>query len=228
MKRYQSLIDRIGITIAEDKLRSVFIHRSYLNEHDEEHSNERLEFLGDAVLELITTAYLYHLYGEKQEGELTAIRAALVRRSQLATVARDLDLGQYLLFSKGEELAGGADKDYILANTLEALIGCIYLEKGYEIVEQMVTSILLEKYATEIVASHSYIDAKSKLQEILQEKFSVTPHYEMHGEQGPDHDKVFHMAVKMKDEVLAIGEGSSKRKAEEQAAFKALEERGWM
>lgn len=215
--------------LSKDLFENVFIHRSFLNEQCKKDlvSNERLEFLGDAVLELITTEYLYKKYESKSEGELTAIRSALVRREHLARSAKLLDLGKYLKLSKGELLSGGAQKDYILANTVEALIGALYLDQGMESAVRFVhTYILFDE--EHIVAEKKYIDSKSKFQETAQEQLSITPHYQLVEDLGPDHDKKFVMGVYLGDEKIAEGVGTSKRKAEEDAAFQALRIKGWL
>ena len=227
---FSALEKKLGLVFpSRERLKQVFIHRSYLNEHSEPEiaSNERLEFLGDAVLELVVTEYLYHKYPEKAEGDLTAIRSALVKREHLAMVAKKLFLGDYLMFSRGEEQSGGNKKDYILANTIEALLGAIYLTFGYDDAKRVITAHILP-YETDIVENKSFIDAKSRLQEIAQEKLSVTPHYELIREEGPDHNKIFTVVVCFRDDKIGEGQGSSKRKAEEKAAHASLEQLGWI
>lgn len=219
----------LGFTFQDKKLVSqVFIHRSYLNEHKGVplDSNERLEFLGDAVLELVVTEYLYETYPAKEEGELTALRSSLVKREHLAMVAKHMNLGEYLLFSKGEMLQGGNSKDYILANTMEALIGAIYLEKGYAVSREVIEKQILVHIDT-ILSEKKYIDSKSLLQELSQEKLSVTPYYDVLEERGPDHQKEFVVGVYFSGELKGTGAGSSKRRAEENAASNALDGLGW-
>lgn len=215
---------RAGVTF-EDRalLKQAFTHRSYLNEHKGagEH-NERLEFLGDAVLELIVSDFLYAKYPDKPEGDLTAFRAALVNTISISEAAAALDMNRHLLLSKGEAKDTGRARQYILANTFEAVIGALYLDGGYEAAKKFVGSSLFSK-ADEIVREQSWQDAKSKFQELAQDKFGMTPHYEKVGESGPDHDKHFTSAVYIGDHEVARGEGKSKQEAEQDAAEKALE-----
>lgn len=205
-----------------------FIHRSVINESSDQkkmESNERLEFLGDAVLELVVTEYLYKNY-PNPEGELTNWRAALVRGEHLAEVARRLDLGKYLRLSRGEELSGGRTKDYILANTFEAVIGVIYLEKGLPAAEKVIFKVVIPALQP-ILAEQKHIDAKSHLQEVAQEKRSITPTYEIITAEGPDHAKIFTIAAYIGKEKVGEGEGPSKQKAEQNAARNALQKLHW-
>ncbi len=208
-----------------DLLENAFIHRSYLNETEDSTitSNERLEFLGDAVIELIVSEYLFNKYPQRPEGELTAIRAALVRTESLAEEARQLDFGQYLQLSKGEEESGGREREYILANTFEAFTGALYLDQGYKQSKQFINQFLLEK-TDAIVEKELYRDAKSLYQELTQEKFGVTPTYKLVSEKGPDHDKEFEMGVYINNKLIKTGTGNSKQAGEEEAARKALEQ----
>jgi len=203
-----------------------FIHKSYVNENPGLRHNERLEFLGDAVLELVVTDYLFRHFSNKPEGDLTALRSALVRGSNLAKVSKTLEIGQFLILSKGEEQSGGRHKDYILANLCEAVIGAIYLDQGYEVAKEFIDENVIATL-DEILASKSYIDAKTHFQEMAQEHENTTPEYTLEDESGPDHNKVFRMAVYLNDEKVAIGAGSSKQKAEQDAAKNALELKGW-
>lgn len=226
----EQLETRIKVTFQDRMLASqVFIHRSYLNEHDHAllASNERLEFLGDAVLELVVTDNLYKRFPEKEEGELTSLRSALVKRGHLAMVAKELQLGSMLLLSKGEAMSGGQHKDYILANTLEALIGALYLSEGYETSATFIEGYILQHTDT-IMEGNLHIDSKSRFQEMAQEKLGVTPHYVLQREEGPDHLKCFVMGAFLGDELVGEGQGSSKRKGEEEAAFAALQAKGWV
>jgi ribonuclease-3 len=184
-----------------------------------------LEFLGDAVLELITTEYLY-LHFQKNEGELTNLRSAMVKRETLAEVARDLQLGDMLFLSKGERKSGGQEKDYILANTVEAVIGSMYLDQGYDVVRKFVYHFLIVKLEL-ILKNKSYIDHKTLFQEKSQELLSITPHYKLLFEEGPDHDKIFTMGVYLGDEFIAQGKGSSKQSAEQEAALAAVAFKKW-
>lgn len=225
---YKKLEEKIGISFGDSKiLRQAFVHRSYLNEHrsSKMESNERLEFLGDAVLELVVTEHLYKNY-PNPEGELTNWRSALVKGETLSKVARELDLGSYLFLSHGEEKSGGRDKDYLLANTFEALIGVIYLEKGYNVSQKFITDFLLI-HLEYILESGAHIDSKSRLQEMAQDKVGVTPSYTVQDEKGPDHDKMFTMGAFIGDRMVGKGEGGSKQAAEQEAAEDALKRLKW-
>lgn len=229
MHTKKELEKTIGITFDDKELLDkVFIHKSYLNEHRHENikSNERLEFLGDAVLELVVTEYLFKNYPEQEEGEMTNWRSALVKGKHLAEIGSRLKLGEYLYLSKGEEKGGGRQKNYILANTVEALIGAIYLEKGYTVAHKFIDKFIITRL-DEILKKGLHIDAKSRLQEIAQERLDQTPEYRQEAEEGPDHDKVFTMGAYIEGKLIAKGEGSSKQKAEEKAAEKALKKMGW-
>ena len=229
MQDFQTLEEKIGVKITDkDLLEKAFVHKSYVNEHKEEgvECNERLEFLGDAVLELVVTEYLFKNHPEQQEGEMTNWRSALVKGKHLAEVASDLKLGEYLYLSKGEEAGGGREKNYILANTLEALIGCIYLSEGYEAAHKFIGKFIIVKLK-EILEQELHVDPKSKFQEIAQEKEGMTPDYKFVKAEGPDHSKIFTIGVYIGDKFIAEGDGSSKQKAESAAAEKALEKMGW-
>jgi ribonuclease-3 len=211
----------------EEIKKLVFTHRSYLNENKEvQQSNERLEFLGDAVLELIITAYLYKEYPEKAEGELTNWRAALVNAKMLTSVAEELGFNDFLLLSRGETKELGKARQYILANTFEAVIGAIYLDAGYETADTFIKKYLLRRLP-EIIQNKLYKDAKSAFQEQAQDKAGVTPVYKVMKEWGPDHKKKFTVAVFLRTEMVAEGEGYSKQEAEEEAAKAALKAKGW-
>ncbi len=223
-----SLNTTLGVQFKNPQLlRSALIHRSYLNEHsDEKENNERLEFLGDAVIELVVTEYLYGHYPEKPEGELTILRSALVRKEHLAEIARGLQLGSYILLSKGEEKSGGREKNYLLANAFEALVGAMYLDTGMNttgsfIEKQVMTG--LEK----ILAQNLHIDAKSLFQEKSQSIAETTPEYKVLEEAGPDHNKTFVMGVYLAEELIATGQGPSKQQAEQSAARNALQIKKW-
>lgn len=219
----------IGITFRDKTLlKQAFTHRSYLNENKAsglEH-NERLEFLGDAVLELVSTTFLYKKYPSKNEGDLTAYRSALVNAVNLAEVASTLGMEKFLLLSHGESRDTGKARQYILANTIEALIGAIYLDQGYDVVDGFIAKNILY-LIDDIVAKRSWIDAKSLFQEKAQEVDGVTPLYKVIGEKGPDHDKDFIVGVYIRDTKIAQGEGKSKQEAEQQAAQEGLKVRGW-
>lgn len=209
-------------------LQTAFTHRSYINEHPGEASehNERLEFLGDAVLELTVTEYLFGKYPDKTEGDLTSYRAALVNTSTLATVATGLGINDYLRLSKGEARDAGRARQYILANTLEALIGALYLDQGYKGAQAFVARHILP-LADDVVTKGLWRDAKSRLQEVAQDKLSVTPHYQVLEEEGPDHDKQFTVGVFFEEKQIEIGRGNSKQEAQQDAAQRALDTEGW-
>jgi ribonuclease-3 len=219
----------IGVAFKDSELlRQAFTHRSYLNEHRGEVSthNERLEFLGDAVLELVVTRFLYERFPDKPEGDLTAYRAALVNAVTLSEVASKIGMNDYLLLSKGEAKDTGRARGILLANAIEALIGAIYLDQGYETSKQFIEKHLFPKI-DEIIQKKLWRDPKSTLQEKVQEAEGATPHYAVIRETGPDHDKQFIVGVYMKDNLLAQGSGKSKQEAEQDAARNALEEKGW-
>ena len=213
----------------KELLKQAFTHRSFINENKntaQEH-NERLEFLGDAVLELSTTSFLFKKYPKRNEGELTSFRAALVNTNSLSEVALKLGFNDFLLLSRGESRDTGRARQYILADTFEAVIGAIYLDQGYDVADKFITENLLT-LTEEIVKTGSWIDAKSFFQEKSQEMLSVTPLYETILEEGPDHNKYFTVAVKIKEETIATGKGKSKQEAEQEAAQNALEKKGWL
>lgn len=228
-KNYKKLEEKIGIKIKDQELlETAFTHKSYINEHRGENikHNERLEFLGDAVLELAVTRYLFEKCPHTPEGEMTSFRSALVKGHHLAEIAGELNLGKYLFLSHGEEKSGGREKNYILANTLEALIGTIYLDQDYDTAEKFIKKFILARL-DEIIEKQLHVDAKSRFQEMCQELEEITPHYEVRGEEGPDHDKQFTMGAYIGEDLIAEGTGSSKQKAEDRAAKNALKVKGW-
>jgi len=212
----------------KDLLIQAFCHRSYLNEKPDFYltHNERLEFLGDAVLELVVTENIYQDYPEKSEGELTNWRAALVNAKFLGKLARDLDFNDFLLLSKGEAKELGKARLYILANTFEALIGAVYLDRGYKACQEFIKKHLIPKLP-DILQKGAFKDAKSRFQEEAQERTGTTPSYKVLEEWGPDHAKHFIIGVFLDKELIAKGEGSSKQEAEEEAAKNALEVKNW-
>jgi ribonuclease-3 len=210
-------------------LKQACTHRSYLNENKNagEH-NERLEFLGDAVLELVITSYLYRRFGEKDEGQLTAYRSALVNTHSLSRVAEALGLNDYLLLSKGESKDTGRARAIILADMVEAIIGSIYLDQGYDAAANFISANLLEVIdIDEIIAKKLWLDAKSRFQERAQDETGQTPTYKLMKETGPDHSKMFTLGVFIGDTQIATGSGLSKQEAEQKAAEKGLEVKGW-
>ncbi|OGY46316.1 MAG: ribonuclease III [Candidatus Buchananbacteria bacterium RIFCSPHIGHO2_01_FULL_44_11] len=211
-----------------DILKQALVHRSYLNENPGfklEH-NERLEFLGDAVLELIVTDYLFHNY-PNPEGDLTNWRASLVNSQMLAKIAQKIELGKYLYLSKGENNdTNGKARNYILANALEALIGSIYIDQGLEMAQNFIAKNILPELPN-ILSNKLYLDPKSKFQEIAQEKLKITPNYRVLEENGPDHDKKFQVGVFLNDELIATATGSSKQEGQTKAAKAALKKKKW-
>jgi ribonuclease-3 len=223
---YINLEKTIGFHFRDkDLLVQALTHRSALREARKNGHNERLEFLGDAVLELAATEYLYHL-SEKPEGELTNWRSALVQREHLGQVAHDIQLGQYLLLSRGEEASGGRERISTLANALEALIGAIYLDKGFEEAKHFCYNFILKRLEG-LLAQGKDRDEKSVFQEKAQEKYGITPHYDTLDAVGPDHQKYFTCAVYIGTEKVAEGKGNSKQKAEQAAARAGLKAKGW-
>ncbi|TSC83819.1 MAG: putative ribonuclease III [Parcubacteria group bacterium Gr01-1014_17] len=220
---------KIGIAFSDkDLLRIAFTHRSYLNEHrgtKTEH-NERLEFLGDAVLELLVTEFLFKKYPHKAEGDLTMYRAGLVNAVTLAGVAENLGMNDYMLLSRGEAKDTGRAREVILANAIEALIGALYLDGGYAKAGEFVSRFVLP-LTENIVAEGKWLDAKSHFQEKAQDIAGVTPSYETVRETGPDHDKHFTIAVFLGREKVAEGNGKSKQEAEQAAAAQALKAKQW-
>ncbi|GAB4027096.1 MAG: ribonuclease III [Candidatus Microgenomates bacterium] len=205
-------------------IENAFVHRSYLNESTNfKESNERLEYLGDAVLELITSDYLYKSYPDYQEGMLTNIRAALVRTESLAEVAENLNFPKIILMSKGEAATGGQKNKSILADAFEAFVGAIYLDLGLSSVEKILKSQLFPK-TKKVIAGGLYKDNKSFLQEVSQARFKATPQYNLISEAGPDHDKEFVMQVSINNQPYSKGVGKSKQAAQEVAAKNTLEQ----
>ncbi len=224
LDNYQELAKRIFGTPMRDVelLLRAFTHRSYLNEHKKtvsEH-NERLEFLGDAVLELVVTEYLYSKYSEP-EGILTNWRSSLVRTESIGAAATKLGFEEYLRLSRGEKRGSDRARAQILANCFEAVIGAIYLDQGYYKAAEFITANILNTFEG-ILESGAWVDAKSQLQETTQSKVGFTPVYKVLSEIGPDHDKVFEVGVFVEDKLLGKGEGPSKQAAQQKAAEAAL------
>jgi ribonuclease-3 len=223
-KKLAKLEKSLGFEFKDKNLLvNALTHRSYLNEiptfplpH-----NERMEFLGDAVLELIISRYLYNKYPERPEGELTSFRSAIVKTKSLADASIELGYSDYILMSSGEENTGGRTREHILANTFEAVLGAIYLDQGFEAAEEFLQKVLLPKME-DIVRLRLDIDNKSKFQEVVQEILKVTPEYKLVEENGPDHDKTFTMGVFVNEKEMGRGAGRSKQEAEQNAATEAL------
>jgi len=210
-------------------LEQAFTHRSYINENPATKlsHNERLEFLGDAVLELVVTDFLYKKYPSYAEGELTALRSALVNAVIISEIATNIGMNDYLLLSKGEAKDNGKARQYILANTYEAYIGALYLDQGIDAVDKFVHKFLLPK-TEEIVSKKLWRDAKSLVQERAQEFVNVTPAYKVLHESGPDHDKHFTVGIFFGSDLMAEGKGKSKQEAEQKAAEAALKVKNWL
>ncbi len=204
-------------------LTQAFCHRSFLNENPDcgLENNERLEFLGDAVLELVITEYLYKEFPQKPEGDLTNWRAALVNAKMLAEIAKNLGFNDFILLSRGELKEEGKARQYILANTFEAFVGALYLDLGYKICQDFIAKHLTKELPN-IIENGLYKDAKSNFQEESQEQKGITPTYKVIEEWGPDHEKHFIIGAYLGDELIAKGEGSSKQEAELAAAKEAL------
>lgn len=230
MKNISHLEESLGVTFQnKDILYEALTHRSYLNENTDWKypHNERLEFLGDAVIELIITEALFLRFPEKPEGELTSFRAALVNTKMLSEVARMLGVNDHLLLSRGELKDIGRARQYILANTFEALSGALYLDQGYNEVKDFLERVLMPQL-DEIIEKKLYKDPKSLFQEEAQDRHGITPTYSVIKEWGPDHDKHFVIGIFLDEEKVAEGEGPSKQIAQEEAARKALEVKGWV
>ncbi len=229
MKDFSKLEKKLGLKFKnKDLLINAFCHRSFLNENPDYYlpHNERLEFLGDAVLELVITEELYKKYPQKPEGELTNWRASLVNSKMLSRVAEELGFNDFLLLSRGEEKETGKARQYILANTFESLIGSIYLDLGYKTCENFIKKYLIAKLP-EIIEKGLFRDAKSRFQEEAQERTGITPTYKVLKESGPDHAKHFSIGVFLEKDIVGQGTGSSKQEAEEAAAKNALAAKNW-
>jgi ribonuclease-3 len=230
MKDFSPLEKSINISYKnKDLLIQAFCHRSYLNENPDFYlsHNERLEFLGDAVLELITTDYLFRNYPDKPEGEMTGWRASLVNANILSDTAKEMGLEDFLLLSSGEEKEKGKARKYILSDTFEAFIGSLYLDQGYEVTRKFIEKNLIDRKLPEIIEKKLFKDPKSLFQERAQEIVAITPVYQVLEESGPDHMKFFIVGVFLEEELIAKGEGSSKHEAELKAAEEALKVKDW-
>ena len=224
--KYSNLEKKIHITFKDQiLLENVFIHRSFLNEHKKYHlpSNEKLEFLGDSVLSLVTSIYLYKNYPDLDEGTYTDIKASIVRTESLAEVAKKISLGDYIALSKGEEQNEGKVNKNILADCFEALVAAVFIDQSFEHAYSFIVDCLFKDKLDHIVKNKLYLSPKSRLQELLQAQYRVLPTYVIEKEEGPEHKKEFNIAVFCKDKKLGTGFGLSKKEAEESAAKNALE-----
>ena len=224
---FEQLQKTIGFRFKDQKfLKLAFVHRSYLNENREfTSSNERIEFLGDAVLSFLTSHFLYRTYPHYPEGILTNIRSSLVKTTSLAQIAQTLEFGKLLFLSKGEEEGGGRNNISLLADTFEAFLGALFLDSGIDVAKKFLETFLFPKAAA-IVTNKSYVDFKSLLQEIVQEKSRISPTYLVKKTEGPDHAKTFWVEAVVGNSVIGAGMGKSKQEAEQQAAMAALEKTG--
>lgn len=230
MKDFSQFEEKLSLKFNnKDLLQQALTHRSYLNERPSLRlgHNERLEFLGDAVLELVVTEELYGRFPDKPEGELTSFRAALVNSKMLSDVSVDLGINEFLLLSRGEAKDIGRARQFILANAFEALVGAIYLDQKYDAASSFIKRVLLGRL-DEVLEKKLYKDPKSLFQEEAQERVGITPNYEVVNEWGPDHDKHFIVGVFLGKEKVAEGEGPSKQLAQEDAARNALRIKGWI
>lgn len=229
MKDISPFEKKLGVAFSDKELLTrAFTHRSYINENPKsglEH-NERLEFLGDAVVELVVTDYLFAEYPTHNEGELTAYRSALVNAIIMGEIAGDLGMNDYLSLSKGEKKDTGRARQTILANTYEAFVGALYLDQGYDIAKKFILDTLVPKLG-EIISKKSWKDAKSRIQEEAQERVGLTPNYQVLDQNGPDHDKWFTIGIYFGDTKIAEGKGRSKQEGQQAAAEAALVKKGW-
>ena len=222
--RLQELQEKLGVSFDDAKLlRLTMTHRSYLNERSNAHeSNERLEFLGDAVLSLIVASYLYRNYPERPEGELTDLRSALVRRETLAKWAQNFDLGQYLYLGKGEAQSGGRNRSLILASAFEAVLGALFVERGLSGATAWLVPIIEPELAA-ILAEGRHRDFKGLLQKACQQRYGATPTYEVVNESGPEHERLFEIEVRINEQALGRGAGLTKQIAQQAAAHAGLD-----
>lgn len=226
INKYKEFENKIGVLFKNAYLlENAFIHRSYLNEHKNFKlpSNERLEFLGDSVLSLITSVYLFKNFPYLEEGDYTEIKSAIVKTESLMTAAKNLSLNEYLILSKGESKSGGKTNKNIMADCFEALIGAIFLDSSFEKAYKFVCQFLFKGRLDELVKSKEYLSPKSRLQEIIQGKYKTTPLYRVLSESGPEHRRTFKVGVFFAGKKLGVGTALSKKQAEEEAAKKAFE-----
>ena len=225
---YKEVEAALGVTFQDRSLlRLALTHRSYVYEMPgaELAMNERLEFLGDSILAMVSAEFLYRTFPTLTEGELTDVRAILVRTETLAGFARDLELGKFLIMGKGEHHTNESPR--VLASTFEAILGAIFLDQGVELVRAFLLP-RLEPLANSIIEKRLFKDNKSRLQEIAQAEVSITPSYRLVGQEGPSHNREFTVEVLLGEQVVGRGQGRNKQSAEQEAAHNALENRGWM
>jgi len=223
--KYFNLEKIININFIDRKLlENAFVHRSFLNEHKNSHlkSNERLEFLGDSVLSLITSVYLFKNYPNLKEGDYTEIKSAIVKMESLAEAAKKIKLNNYLLLSRGEERGAGRENNNIMADCFEALIAVIFLDKNFEVAYAFVVDHLFKDKLDYLLKNNLYLSSKSRLQEIIQSKYKKTPIYKVLDEKGPEHKRIFKIGVYFNNKLLGEGTAPSKKEAEEVAAKEAL------
>ncbi len=230
MKNFKKLEDSIGVNFKnKDLLKQALVHRSYINEHSdfELDHNERLEFLGDAVLEIVVTEFLYNKFPEKPEGQLTNLRASLVNAKMLTQIAHELGIEPNLYLSKGESKDSNTKaRNYIIADAIEAIIGAIYLDRGTSVAKKFIIEKILS-HLDEVLDQQLYLDPKSTFQEKAQELYNITPHYSVLSETGPDHKKIFDVGVYIGEELVAKGNGTSKQEAQVEAALVAIKKKKW-
>lgn len=220
-EKLRELEKKIGYYFRDfELLQHAMMHSSYINEqHLPKHQcNERLEFLGDAVLELVSSEFLYQQHPTVSEGELTRVRASMVCEPSLAFCARDIELGSYLLLGKGEEATGGRERDSVTSDAMEALIGAIYLDSGFTSAKEFIHKFIL----SDLENKKLFFDSKTILQEIVQAQKTRTVSYQLLGEEGPDHNKVFYVEVYVGDSCYGTGKGRTKKAAEQEAAYQAI------
>lgn len=225
MRDLKILEKTIGIAFKNKiLLKNAFIHRSYLNENKtfKLPSNEKLEFLGDSVLSLITSVYLYQNYPLLHEGDYTEIKSSIVRTESLAEAARNLGLGDYLYLSKGEEINNGRENRNIMADCFEALIAVIFIDQGFKKANSFVTEYLFKARLDYLIEDKLYLSSKSRLQEYVQSKYKTIPVYKVLEEKGPEHKRIFRIGVYVQEKKIAEGTGASKKEAEEKAAYRVF------
>ncbi len=229
MKKAENLMNKIGYKFKNiELLNRALVHRSYVNESSNSKTdNEKLEFLGDSVLNLVTTEYIVDNFKKLNEGDLSKIKSQIISGTVFSSISKDISLGDYLYLSKGEELSGGRERNSILGDAFEALIGAIFLDSDYYTTKEIALKFLENKihHLDEIEGVGDY---KTQLQEHIQSIYKVTPKYDLLETNGPDHNKVFRVSVSVNDNIIAEGIAKSKKRAEKQAAKKAMEKLGYL